>query len=48
MNCFSDVPARLEDHRARWAWYELGSIILYVAAIGVSIAIALTNLRIGF
>lgn len=48
MNCFSGVPARYGDHPARWAWSELGSIILYAAAIGVSIAIALTDLRIRF
>lgn len=41
-------PGHTERRANRWTWFEIGSLILYGAAIGVSIAIALADLQIWF
>lgn len=48
MNCVSGDPPRHLTIPTGLAWYELGSVILYGTAIGVSILMALADLRTAF
>lgn len=40
LNCRTDLPAQ-------WAWFEIGSVLLYATVFGVSIVTALTDLGVG-
>ncbi|ACL16020.1 hypothetical protein [Methanosphaerula palustris] len=48
MNCINDEPGHHKNRSARWTWIEIGLMVLYWVAIGVSIAIALVDLKIKF
>lgn len=48
MNCVSGNSSRFISRSVGWAWYEIGSVLLYAASIGVGIVIALADLQSRF
>jgi hypothetical protein len=47
MNCRTGDASGDLSRPARWTWFEIGSVVLYLAVLGASIAIALTDPGIG-
>ncbi|WP_440950959.1 hypothetical protein [Methanosphaerula subterraneus] len=48
MDCFNNNSHHTKKRSARWTRFEIGSVILYGVAIGVSIIVALMDMQIEF
>ena len=44
MNCTTSDLNRRTDRPARWIWFEIDSVLLYMTGLGASIVMAFTEL----